>query len=128
MMNIIWVQEQTVRGIHSRQILEHGGSEGIRDEGLLLSALARPQNLNVYGEDVDIPALAASYAFGIAKNHPFIDGNKRTSLVVMRVFLALNDADLIATQEEKYSTFLKLAEGELSEEELGNWVREHTRG
>lgn len=125
MTTIIWVAEETVRAIHSRQIAEHGGSDGIRDEGLLLSALARPQNLHAYGERVDLPSLAASYAFGIAKNHPFIDGNKRTSLVVMRVFLALNDIEFRATQEEKYLTFLKLAEGSIDEDELAEWIRKH---
>jgi death-on-curing protein len=125
MRNVIWVIEETVRAIHSRQIAEHRGSDGIRDEGLFLSALARPQNLYAYGENIDLPALAASYAYGLAKNHPFIDGNKRTALVVMRVFLALNDAEIRATQEEKYTTFLQLAEGKIDEEGLASWIRKH---
>lgn len=125
MKEIVWVLEKIVNAIHSRQIAEHGGSDGIRDNGLLLSALARPQNLYAYGEGVDIPALGASYAFAIAKNHPFIDGNKRTALVVMRAFLALNDVEFRASQEEKFITFLKLAEGDLSEEQLASWVRDH---
>src|SRR2546422_11485639 len=106
MAEIVWLLEEAVREIHQRQIAEHGGSLGIRDEGLLLSALARPQNLLAYGEDPDLAALAAAYAFGIARNHPFIDGNKRTALVTARTFLLLNDADLEASQEEKYITFL----------------------
>ena len=125
MAEIKWLLEATVLAIHKRQIAEHGGSDGVRDEGLLLSALARPQNLLAYSEDVpDISALAASLAYGIAKNHPFIDGNKRTALVVARTFLLLNGFTLNASPEEKYLTFLKLAEGNLSEEELANWIRE----
>jgi death on curing protein len=127
MTNIIWVHDDSVRAIHSRQIAEHGGSDGIRDDGLLLSALARPQNLHAYGKNVDIAALGAAYAFGIAKNHPFVDGNKRTSLVVMRVFLALNDVEFQASQEEKFMTFLKLAEGEIDEEQLAMWIRKHSK-
>jgi death on curing protein len=124
MPEIIWLLEETVRAVHSRQISEHGGRPGIRDEGLLRSALARPQNLSVYGDPPpDLAALAASYAFGIARNHPFIDGNKRVALVAARTFLLINDADLEATQEEKYLTFLRLAEGGLSEDELAEWIR-----
>lgn len=121
---IVWLLEETVRAVHSRQISEHGGKPGIRDEGLLLSALSRPQNLAAYGDpSPDLAALAASYAYGIARNHPFIDGNKRVALVAVRTFLILNGADLEATQEEKYVTFLRLAEGGLSEDELAGWIR-----
>jgi len=122
---IVWLHPETVRAIHNRQIAEHGGSEGIRDEGLLDSALSRPQNLLAYGENTDIAALAASYAYGIARNHAFIDGNKRTALVVTRTFLAMNGVDLSATQQEKYLTFLKLAEGSIDEEQLADWIRQH---
>lgn len=124
-MDVVWILEGTVSAIHSRQISEHGGSDGLRDEGLLLSALARPQNLLAYGENVDLAALAASYAYGIAKNHPFIDGNKRTALVVMRTFLAANGIDFTASLEEKYIMFLKLAEGSISEDELTEWIRKN---
>ena len=125
MNEIKWLLEETAYAIHKRQIAEHGGGDGLRDEGLLLSALARPQNLLAYSEKTpDVAALAASYGFGIAKNHPFIDGNKRTALVVTRTFLLLNGFSLSASQEEKYLTFLKLAEGNLSEEELAAWIRE----
>jgi death-on-curing protein len=120
---ITWILKDAVIAIHGRQIAEHGGSDGVRDEGLLLSALARPENLYAYGDDPDLAALAAAYAFGIAKNHPFIDGNKRTALVVARTFLKINDVDISANQDEKYTTFLKLAEGALSEEELAEWIR-----
>lgn len=128
MPEIIWLLEEAVRTIHERQISEHGGSSGLRDEGLLLSALARPQHLLAYGEpSPDAAALAASYAFGIARNHPFIDGNKRTALVVARTFLLLNGSDIEASQEEKYLTFLRLAEGSLTEEELAAWIRQHQK-
>ncbi|HXG82943.1 MAG TPA: type II toxin-antitoxin system death-on-curing family toxin [Pyrinomonadaceae bacterium] len=125
MPEIKWLLEETVYAVNKRQIAEHGGGDGIRDENLLLSALARPQNLAAYSQDTpDIASLAAAYAFGIAKNHPFIDGNKRTALVIMRTFLLLNGFTLNASQEEKYMTFLKLAEGNLSEQELEIWIRE----
>ncbi|HQU82252.1 MAG TPA: type II toxin-antitoxin system death-on-curing family toxin [Pyrinomonadaceae bacterium] len=125
MSEIKWLLEETVYAIHSRQIAEHGGGDGVRDEGLLKSALARPQNLLAYSENIpSISALAASLAYGIAKNHPFIDGNKRTALVVSRTFLLINGFNIVATQEEKYLTFLKLAEGNLTEEELENWFAE----
>ena len=121
---IAWILKDAVIAIHGRQIAEHGGSDGVRDEGLLLSALARPENLYAYGDDPDLADLAAAYAFGIAKNHPFIDGNKRTGLVVARTFLKINGADISASQDEKYATFLRLAEGSLSEEELAEWIRQ----
>ena len=121
---ITWILKDAVIAIHGRQIAEHGGSDGVRDEGLLLSALARPENLYAYGENPDLAALAAAYAFGIAKNHPFIDGNKRTALVVARTFIKINGADIAANQEDKYTTFLKLAEGSLSEDELAEWIRQ----
>jgi death-on-curing protein len=124
--NIVWVREDVVLAVHLRQLAEHGGGEGVRDEGLLQSALARPQNLLAYSAPPpDLAGLAAAYAYGIARNHPFVDGNKRTALIVARLFLLLNGMDLVATQEEKYSTFLALAAGELSEENLANWVRTH---
>lgn len=128
MAEIVWLLEEAVRAIHERQIAEHGGSSGVRDEGLLLSALARPQHLLAYGDPPpDAAALAGAYAFGIARNHPFIDGNKRTALVAARTFLLINDYDLEASQEEKYLTFLRLAEGALSEEELAAWIRQHLK-
>src|SRR5437588_1660375 len=113
-----WVEFDVVLAYHKRQISEHGGTEGLRDQGLLLSALARPENLFAYGENVDIAALAASYAFGIAKNHPFIDGNKRTAMVVAITFLNLNGSDFEARLPEVYTQFLGLAEGSVTEDEL----------
>ena len=110
--------------IHQRQIAEHGGAEGLRDEGLLSSALARPQNLFAYVQPPpDLAVLAAAYAYGLARNHPFVDGNKRTSLVAARTFLLLNGANLEAGQDEKFLTFQRLAEGSLTEKELADWIR-----
>lgn len=124
MTKIVWLLEETLIAIHHRQVAEHGGSEGLRDEGLLSSALARPQNLLAYGEPPpDLASLAAAYAYGIARNHPFVDGNKRTALVAARTFLILNGVNLDATQDEKVLTFLNLAEGAISEGELAVWIR-----
>lgn len=121
----IWVREDVVRAIHQRQIAEHGGAAGIRDAALLASALAKPRNLQAYSKPApDFARLAASYAYGIARNHPFVDGNKRTALVVCRTFLLLNGLDLSASKEEKYQTFLRLAEGTISEADLDAWLRQ----
>jgi death on curing protein len=124
-MEIVWIKTDSVFATHKRQIAEHGGTDGVRDEGLLLSALARPENLFAYGENVDISALAASYAFGIAKNHPFLDGNKRMAMVVAFTFLRLNGTNIQAPLPEVYTTFLGLAEGSVSEHELAAWIRDH---
>ena len=120
----VWIHEDVVYALHNRQLSEHGGGKGIRSKALLESALNAPKNKYNY-EQAGIEELAASYAFSLAKNHPFVDGNKRTSYVVCRTFLKLNGTDLKATQEEKYIAFLRLAEGALSEEELAAWIREH---
>lgn len=123
----VWVLNEAVRAIHRRQIAEHGGADGVRDAGLLDSALNKPKNLYHYGgEGVSISALAAAYAFGIARNHPFVDGNKRTAFVVFRLFLKLNGITLNASQEEKYSSFLALAAGGLTEEQLARWLADHS--
>ena len=110
---------------HSMQLAEHGGSDGIRDETLLDSALAKPRNQFAYADSISLPRLAASYAFGIARNHAFIDGNKRTALVVSEGFLRVNGMKVVSTPEEKYFTFVNLAEGSLTEEELTAWFTEH---
>jgi death-on-curing protein len=120
----IWVALDVAIAAHAEQIAEHGGGEGIREAGLLDSAMARPQNLALYG-DPDVSELAASYAFGIARNHPFVDGNKRTAAVVSETFLVLNGHVLTATDAELVITFVALAAGELSEEELTAWFRDH---
>jgi death-on-curing protein len=113
--------------IHDRQLAEHGGGTGVRDPGMLESALGRPINRWAYGED-DRCALAAAYAFGVARNHPFIDGNKRTAWVVARLFLALNGVAIAFSPEDAIDTVLALAAGELSEEELADWFRGHLAG
>ena len=120
----IWVALDVAIAAHAEQIAEHGGGDGIREAGLLDSAMARPQNLALYG-DPDVSELAASYAFGIARNHPFVDGNKRTAAVVSETFLVLNGHVLTATDAELVITFVALAAGELSEEELTDWFRDH---
>jgi death-on-curing protein len=121
----LWVSKKAVLAMHSEQLAEHGGSDGIRDETLLDSALAKPLNVFAYADEPDIFRLAASYAFGIARNHAFVDGNKRTALVVSITFLDRNGWDIVAPKEEVYFTFLHLAEGKLSEEELAAWFRTH---
>jgi death-on-curing protein len=124
MADIIWLLEEAVLTIHQRQIAEYGGSGGLRDQGLLTSAIARPQQLLAYGQPApDLASLAAAYAYGIARNHPFIDGNKRTALVAARTFLLLNGANVQAAQVDKWLTFLRLAEGSLTEDALGEWIR-----
>ncbi len=125
---ITWIERPLAIAIHERQLAEHGGASGVRDDGLLDSALARPQQSHAYGDPPpDLADLAASLAFGLARNHPFIDGNKRTAHVCYRVFLALNGADLVASDEDKYIRMLGLAEGSLSEAEFATWLREHIR-
>lgn len=123
-----WISAELAEAIHDRQLAEHGGPSGVRDRGLLESALARPQQLATYGGSaVDAAALAAAYAFGLARNHPFIDGNKRTAAVLCEVFLELNDYLLIAEDAELYPVFLGLADGSIGEEELAEWLRRHSR-
>lgn len=124
----VWIRPEAVLAIHARQLAEHGGDAGLRDAGLLDSALNRPRNLLAYGDPKpDMAALAAAYAFGIASNHPFVDDNKRTAYVVCRTFLLLNGCDLAASAQEKYLTFLGLAEGSLTENDLADWLRRHLR-
>lgn len=120
----IWITLEVALAAHAEQLAEHGGGEGARDLGLLENAMARPQNLAQYGTP-DIAELAASYAFGIARNHPFVDGNKRTAAVVSETFLVLNGGTLRASDAELVVAFLALAAGDLSEEELAGWFREH---
>lgn len=125
----IWIGEALALAIHKRQLAEHGGLDGVRDLGLLQSALSRPRHLFAYNDPTPaLPALAASYAFGIARNHPFIDGNKRTAAVVCETFLELNGMSIHATDAEMYPVFLDLAAGKLSEGELASWLDARTRG
>jgi death on curing protein len=121
----IWVAESVVWAIHEAQLAEHGGIAGIRNKGLLSSALARPRNLQAYGEDVDAASLAAAYAFGLARNHPFLDGNKRAAFVVMELFLNLNGWILDADDGQCISTMVSVAAGSISEKALANWLRSH---
>ncbi len=122
---LVWVEKALVLTIHDRQIAEHGGSAGLRDDGLLESALARPQQLHAYGDPApDLADLAAALAHGLARNHPFVDGNKRTAHVAYRTFLALNGVELVASDEEKYAAMLALAEGKLAERDFAAWLRE----
>jgi death-on-curing protein len=123
----IWIPKEVVLALHHRQLAEHGGASGIRDEGLLDSALARPMQLWSYRQPPpDICALAAAYALGIAKNHAFFDGNKRTAFVLYRLFLLRNGLDLSATKEERYLSMWRLAAGEITEESFAQWLRDHT--
>lgn len=117
-----WISEEDTMAIHERQLAEHGGGSGIRDVGLLQSALARPQNAFHYNQVISLSRLAACYGYGIAKNHAFVDGNKRTAYVVMRTFLLINGFTLNATREDKYLTMYRLAAGELSEDQLADWL------
>lgn len=119
-----WILESTVQAIHDEQIAEHGGLQGVRDVTLLQSALFRPQNLVSY-EEPDIADLAACYGFGIAKNHPFNDGNKRTAFVVTELFLLLNGYELMADDAACVLIMLNVAEGAITEGEFGAWVREY---
>ena len=119
----VWLDAAIALAIHDRQLAEHGGGTGVRDHGALDSALARPLNRWHYGED-DLAALAAAYAYGVARNHPFVDGNKRTAWVLARLFLALNQAALNFAAEDAIRAMLALAAGELEEEALAAWFRE----
>lgn len=123
-MLIVWMEKQLALAIHDRQLAEHGGTGGVRDDKLLESALARPQQL--YADPApDLADLAASLAFGLARNHPFVDGNKRTAHVCYRTFLALNGVEFDASDEEKYLTMLALAEGKVTERDFAAWLRRH---
>ena len=122
-----WVSKASALAIHDRQLAEHGGPSGIRDDGAFESALARPVNRWAYGED-DLFELAAAYGFGIARNHPFVDGNKRTAWTLVRVFLILNGRDLDFGEHEAIELVQSLAAGELSEEQLADWLRQHGHG
>jgi death-on-curing protein len=121
----IWVSERLLTTMHDEQLAEHGGASGIRDPGLLESALVRPVNRAGYG-DPDIIELGALYAIAIARNHPFIDGNKRAGFMAMVYFLAVNGAPLIATEAEAVVAMMDMAAGELTDDEFVLWVREHT--
>lgn len=120
----VWIDAAVLRAAHDEQLAEHGGGAGTRDEGLLESALVRARNLAAYG-DPDVAELAAAYGFGVARNHPFVDGNKRTALVAIELFLLLNGWELHATDADCVMQILALAAGELDEDALATWIRAH---
>lgn len=117
-----WIQPEVLLAVHDEQLAEHGGPTGLRDANLLESALARPQQLAACGQP-DIAALAAAYGFDLARNHPFVDGNKRTAFIAIELFLALNGHELLASDVDCVTTMLALAEGELGEDALAAWIR-----
>jgi len=122
-----WLTRQIIVAIHDEQLTIHGGASGLRDEGMLESALDRPKNRKnrwAY-EQADLPELAAAYAFGIARNHQFVDGNKRTSLLALYTFLGVNDIDFIVPEAEAAAIILALAAGEVNEEGLTRWIRDN---
>ena len=123
---IVWLRRDLIEIIHSEQLAQHGGGTGLRDAGLLESALARPLNLVTYGEP-DVGELAAMYAIGICKNHPFVDGNKRTAYVALETFLALNGMAFPASDAESTVAMQDLAAGDLAEADFTAWVRDHAR-
>ena len=129
MTDPIWILDEIVLAVHRRQLAEHGGGDGIRDEGQLLSALTKPKNLYHYSDPKPtIAELAASYAFAISSNHAFVDGNKRTAFIICQLFLELNGYVLKAGDSEKYETFIKLAASQMAETELAYWISENSVG
>jgi len=121
-----WLSRVVVDAIHDEQLREHGGLPGVRDENVLESALARPQQKWHYSDRTDVPMLAAAYAFGLVKNHPYRDGDKRIGFLAMATFLGVNGYELSAADAEVVAEFLGLAEGRVSEQALADWIREHT--
>ncbi len=125
---IVWLEKALVLAIHDRMLAEHGGSDGVRDMNLLESALARPQQLYAYGDPApDLAQLAASLAFGLARNHPFVDGNKRTAAAACETFLELNKVTLEADDVELFPLYLALAEGKLREKDFAAWLAARLR-
>jgi death on curing protein len=118
-----WVTREVLDAIHDDQIRQHGGSYGVRDDGLIESALMRPQNRWRYEKGADLPALAASYAFGLAKNHGYVDGNKRVAFSAAYLFLALNGWEIETPEPDVVAAMLALASGEAGEEEFADWIR-----
>ena len=122
----VWLDADVLRAVHEEQLAEHGGASGTRDDGLFESALARPENLAAYGKP-DVADLAAAYGFGIARNHPFIDGNKRTAFVAVELFLDLNGFELMAGDSDCVLTMLAVAAGQMDEVALARWLHQHSR-
>jgi death-on-curing protein len=127
MQELLWMEAADAVIAHDLELAAHGGSGGVRDAGLPQSALARPRNILAYADSApSLAALAAAYAFGISSNHPFVDGNKRTALLVSFAFLDVNGLEVTASQEDAFLTILGLAAGEITEEQLAQWFAEHT--
>jgi death-on-curing protein len=122
-----WLSLAVVMAIHEAQLSEHGGAVGVRDQGLLESALARPRQIHAYSEHPTLADLAAAYAIGLAKNHAFVDGNKRTAWVVCATFLELNGRKVTATQSDVVTVMLGVAEGKIRDSALSTWLQEHSR-
>ncbi len=123
----VWLPVQAVIDLHAEQIAQHGGLPGLRDRGGLEAALARPRQIHSYGgQAVSLPSLAAAYAWGLSRNHPFADGNKRMTLLAVYVFLGLNGMHLDAREEEAYRVIMQLADGALSEPELARWIEQNS--
>lgn len=121
----LWLSRMIVEAVHAEMIEEHGGAHGVRDGGLVESALARPKNLWHYAPDVDLASPAAAYGYGLARNHGFVDGNKRTAFSAMGVFLSVNGRELDAPEPEAVWVMLQVAGGAFSEDRLAAWVRTH---
>ena len=120
----VWLDPAVLHAVHEEQLAEHGGASGTRDAGLFASALARPENLTAYGEPA-AAALAAAYGWGLARNHPFVDGNKRTAFVATELFLVLNGFELTADDAACVLTMLAVASGDMSEDDIAAWIRTH---
>lgn len=125
-MTWLWVPKATEYGIHAKSLAGYGGAEGLRDEGLLESAVARPESLAAYGQP-DVFALAAAYAFGIVRDHPFVDGNKRTAFLTAALFLELNGYSFVASEPEATATMLAFASGEVAESDFATWLRANSK-
>lgn len=119
----LWLSRQIVEALHADQVREHGGQLGLRDAGLLESALARPQHVRTYDPDVDLPGLAAEYGYGLARNHPFLDGNKRVAFVATNVFLIINSLEIEAPEPQVVDTMLRVAGGDMDCEAFAAWIR-----
>lgn len=127
MADFKWLRHEFVLAAHRAQIAQHGGTDGIRDHGLLESALARPQNSAAYNPEHDVHDIAAPYLFGIAKNHPFVDGNKRVAYAATETFLIINGHEATADQLAKYEMVIRIASGELDEPGAAEWLRANFR-
>ena len=127
MTNWVWLDAEVAVAIHGRALVLHGGGSGVRDEGLLHSALARPKQISAYSDETDVFRLAAAYTAGVVQNHPFVDGNKRTGFILGVLFLELNGMTFFATEEDAATAVLSLAAGETTEREYESFLRENSQ-